>query len=207
MARKLSVLCFIINCVDTNIELTLNGDIVTWSHDITHLGHHFICCFSLRKYINIRKGCFIQCVNEICTEFVFAHPKGQAKLLEIYGTNFHGSNLWDLYNNEFMSLGKTWNVTIRKVYNVPCQTYCRFLQHVSQLNHVTHMLTSRFIKFMVANRVGKLSMLLMLLIFVLEMQCPVLVGILKKIMSKYKLDFRLLQLPLVFNIKANMDIM
>ncbi len=28
-------------CVDTNIELTLNGDIRTWSHDITHLGHYF----------------------------------------------------------------------------------------------------------------------------------------------------------------------
>ncbi len=62
-------------CVDTNIELTLNGDILTWSRDITHLGHHFNCCLSFRKDINIRKGCFIQCVNEICTEFAFAHPK------------------------------------------------------------------------------------------------------------------------------------
>ncbi len=46
-------------CVDTNIELTLNGDILTWSHDITHLGHHFNCSLSFRKDINIRKGCFI----------------------------------------------------------------------------------------------------------------------------------------------------
>ncbi len=28
-----------------------------------------------------------------------------------------------------------------------------------------------------------------------------------KIMSEYKLDYRLLQLPHIFNIKANMDIM
>ncbi len=53
-----------------------------------------------------------------------------------------------------MSLSKTWNVAIRKVYNVPFQTHCRILQHVSQLNHVTHMLKSRLIKFMVANLVG-----------------------------------------------------
>ncbi len=138
-------------CVDTNTELTLNGDILTWSH-ITHLGHH--CCLSFRNDINIRKGCFIQCVNEICTEFAFAHPKCQAKLLQVFGTSFYGSNLWDLYSKQFMSLGKTWNVAIRKVYNVPFQTYCRFL-HVSQLNHVTHMLKSRFIKFMVANLIGK----------------------------------------------------
>ncbi len=112
-------------CVYTNIELTLNGDFLTWSHGITHLGHHFNCCLSFRKDINIRKGCFIQCVSEICTEFAFAHHKYGAKLLQIYGTSFYGSNLWNLYSKEFMSLGKTLNVAIRKVYNVPFQTHCR----------------------------------------------------------------------------------
>ncbi len=70
-------------CVDTNIELTLNGDILTWSHDITELGPHFNCCLSFRKDVNIRKGCFLQCVNEICIEFAFAQPKYPAKLLQI----------------------------------------------------------------------------------------------------------------------------
>ncbi len=117
-------------CIEINIELTLNGDILTWSHDITHLGHHFNCCLCFRKDINIRKGCFIQCVNEICTAFAFAHAKCGATLLQIYGPSFYGSNLWDLYSNEFMYLGKTWNVAIRKVYNVPFQTHCRRLKHV-----------------------------------------------------------------------------
>ncbi len=35
----------------------------------------------------------IQCVNEICTEFAFAHPKYRATLLQIYGTIFYASNL------------------------------------------------------------------------------------------------------------------
>ncbi len=45
--------------------------------------------------------------------------------------SFYGSNLWDPYSKEFMSLCKTSNVVIRKVYNVPFQIHCRFLQHVS----------------------------------------------------------------------------
>ncbi len=97
----------------------------------------------------------IECVNEICNEFAFAHTKCRAKLLQIYATSFYGSNLWDLYSNEFMSIGKTWYVSIRKVYSVPFQTHCRFLQHVSHLNNVTHMLKSRFIRLMVANLVGQ----------------------------------------------------
>ncbi len=63
--------------------------------------------------------------------------------------------LWDLCSKEFMYFGKAWNVTIRKVYNVPFQTHCRFLQHVSQLNHVTYMLKSRLIKLMVVTLVRK----------------------------------------------------
>ncbi len=67
-------------CADN--ELTVNGDILTWSHNITHLGHYFNCCLSFRKDINIRKDCFIQCVNEICTEFAFAHPLNYYKYME-----------------------------------------------------------------------------------------------------------------------------
>ncbi len=54
-----------------------------------------------------------------------------------------------------MFLGRTQNVAIRKVFNVPFLKHCRFLLHVSQLNHVTQMLKSRFITFMVANLVAK----------------------------------------------------
>ncbi len=38
-------------CVDTNFKLTLNGDILTWSHNITHMGHHFNCCLNLKKIL------------------------------------------------------------------------------------------------------------------------------------------------------------
>ncbi len=81
-------------CVDTNIELTLNGDILTWSHDITLMNHHFNCCLSFGKDVNVRKGCFIQCVNEIYTKFAFTHPKymEQAFIGPIYET-FLAKNL------------------------------------------------------------------------------------------------------------------
>ncbi len=77
-------------------------------------------------------------------------------------------------------LGKTWNVAIRKVYNVQFPTHCRFLQHVSQLNHVTHMLKSRIIKFMVANLVGKNKHVAYVANLYFRNAMPVLVGILIK---------------------------
>ncbi len=106
-----------------------------------------------------------------------------------------------------MYLRKTWNVAIRKVYNVPFQTYCRFLQHVSQLNHVNHMIKSRFITFMVANLVGKNKYVAYVANLCFRNAISSSGKNINKIMSEYKLDSRLLQLPHVFNIKAIMDIM
>ncbi len=91
-----------------------------------------------------------------------------------------------------MSLSKTWNLVIRNVYNVPFQTYCRFLQHVSQLNHVTHMLKSRFIKFLVANLVRKKVAHVANHSFRNAMSSSV--RNINKIMSEYKLDYRLVTL-------------
>ncbi len=50
-----------------------------------------------------------------------------------------------------MYLCKTWNVTIRKLYGLPVQTHCKYLMHISQQNHVDHVLKGRFIKFKVGN--------------------------------------------------------
>ncbi len=93
-----------------------------------------------------------------------------------------------------MSLGKIWNVAIRKVYNVPFRTHCRFL-HVSQLNHVTQMLKSRFIKFIVANHVGKNKHVAYVANICFRNAMSSSGRNINKIMSEYKLDYRLLQLP------------
>ncbi len=92
------------------------------------------------------------------------------------------------------------------VYNVPFQTHCKFLQHVSQLNHVTHMLKGRFIKFIIANFVGKNKHVAYVVNLCFRNAMSSSGRNINKIMSEYKLDYRLLQLPHVFNIKANMDI-
>ncbi len=70
--------------------MVLNGNPIMWFSDIVHLDHHF------KNDTNLKKGQLIQCINEICTEFAFAHPKCKSKLLQIYGSSFYGSNLWDL---------------------------------------------------------------------------------------------------------------
>ncbi len=109
----------------------------------------------------------------------------------------------------FVSLMQLFGQSLRprKIRSWFSSAHSLFLQHVSQLNHVTHMLKSRFITFMVANRVGKNKHVAYVANLCFRNTMSSSGRNINKIMSEYKFDYRLLQLPQDFNIKANMDIM
>ncbi len=69
------------------------------------------------------------------------------------------------------------------------------------------MLKSRFIKFMVTNIVGKNKHAAYVANLCFRNAMSSSGRNINKIMSEYILDYRLLQHPRIFNIKANMDIM
>ena len=191
-AKKTKCITFHIKHSDNDENqcvMVLNNDNVKWYTDITHLGHHFNCCLSFKKDTNFRKGQFIQCVNEICTEFGFAHPKCKSKLLQIYGSSFYGSNLWDLYSKEFVSLCKTWNVAIRKIYGLPFQTHCRFLTHICQQSHVNHIIKCRFMNFMLGNYMSENDFISFIAKVCFKNVSTNSGGTVSKIMCEYNVDF------------------
>ena len=114
---------------------------------IKHLGHTLSCCLDFYKDVILKKGSFIGCVNDVLTEFAFAHPHVKCKLVQIYGTCFYGSPLWDLYGISAKSLYKTWNIAIRKLYDLPYRAHTRFLDNISGASHLSISLKMRFIKF------------------------------------------------------------
>lgn len=128
-------------------EVNLNKKALSWCKSTKHLGNTLSCCLESSIDINVKKGIFIGCVNDIMTEFSFVHPNVKHKLINIYGTSFYGSPLWDLYGNAAKSLYTTWNIAIRKMYGLPYRTHTRFLDHISGSNHLSIVLKLRFIKF------------------------------------------------------------
>ena len=130
-----------------NYKVYLNGKTLKWNKHVKHLGHTLTCCLNYDKDVNIKKGQFIACVNNIITEFSFAHPRVKMKLLSMYGTSFYGSVLWDLYGRACNKLYTTWNVAIRRLCNLPYKTHRRFLDILSDLRHINVSLKFRFIKF------------------------------------------------------------
>ncbi len=69
------------------------------------------------------------------------------------------------------------------------------------------MLTSRFIKVMVANLVSKNKCVAYVANLCFRNAMSISSSNISEIILEYKLDYGLLKLPLVFNIMANIDIM
>ncbi len=95
-------------------------------------------------FVAYRKGQFIGCVNSIITQFGFAHPVCKLKLLVTHGYSFYGSSLWDLYDGDSKKLYITWNIAVRRLYDLPRTAHTRFLTHIAGVPHVNLNLKCRF---------------------------------------------------------------
>lgn len=125
------------------------GDVLLkWYSEVKHLGHKLDCCNSSTGCMRVRRGQFIGVVNQIHTEFSFARPECKCRMLKLYGCSFYGSPLWDLYKSEIDSLYTSWNIAMRTLCDLPYRTHTRYLDSISGLVHIKHILKCRFIKFM-----------------------------------------------------------
>ena len=90
-----------------------------------------------------KRGKFIGKVNSFLQEFHYVAPKTFMELLNIYGTSFYGSCLWNLYSQDVDRIYKSWNVTVRNVFSLPWTTHRYFIESVSGCAHPKTFLSSR----------------------------------------------------------------
>ena len=114
---------------------------------VKHLGNILQCENSMKNDVAMKRGRFIGKVNSLMQELHFADPTVLVKLLKVYCTSFYGSSLWDIYSSDVDRLFKSWNVSIRNIFNVPYTTHRYFIEPLSDCPHPKTMLSSRFIKF------------------------------------------------------------
>ena len=102
----------------------------------------------MKKDVALKRGKFIGKVNSILQELHFADPTILVKLLQVYCTSFYGSCLWDLYSAKIDRLYRSWNVSVRNIFQVPYNTHRYLVQPLTDSSHPKTMLSRRFAKFM-----------------------------------------------------------
>ena len=127
--------------------IILNGDPLPWVSVVKHLGNILQADNSMKLDCLSKRGKFIGTVNAMLQEFHFASPEVLIRLVNVYASSFYGSNLWDLYSPQVDKIYKSWNVTVRNIFNLPWKTHRYWIEIISNCLHPKTFLTSRFVKF------------------------------------------------------------
>ena len=62
-------------------------------------------------------------------------------------TSFYGSSLWDLCSYSCERIFKSWNVTVRNIFQLDFRTHRYFIEPISMCPHPMTMMSSRLVKF------------------------------------------------------------
>ena len=83
----------------------------------------------------------------ILQQLGFYKPKLSIILISIYSTALYGSALWQLNSEEHFKLNRSWNTTVKIVWDLPHPTHTRFLESLSPVPHLESILARRYIGF------------------------------------------------------------
>ena len=128
-------------------KVTLDGVPLPWVRKVVHLGCTLESDNSMKTDVAQKRGKFIGKVNSLMQEFHFASSGVMVKLLNVYTTSFYGSSLWDLLSADCERIYKSWNVTVRNIFNLDRTTHRYMIEPMSGCLHPKVMLASRFINF------------------------------------------------------------
>ena len=94
-----------------------------------------------------KRASYINWNNELMLEFYFVHPMLKVKINNSFNTSFYGCLLWDLFGKESLRLEKTWNVSMRKMFHLPCNAHRYLIEPIVNTRHIISSLSSRFLRF------------------------------------------------------------
>ena len=131
-------------------DVFLCGNRLPWVDQGVHLGNHYSNDTNriIMNDVVTKRGSYIQKNCELNQEFYFAHPRTKILMNSIYNCHFTGSPLWDLFSKEVGRFEKTWNVSVRKMLDLPPATHRYLIEPVSGTIHLRRILMNRFISFL-----------------------------------------------------------
>ena len=140
--------------------VVLCGNQLPWVNSCKHLGNTIVTAKDIRNQdVKNKRAAFIDKNNDIIQELYFAHPRTTAEINRIQNSHFYGSVLWNLSSKEVVSLEKSWNVSVRRMFDLPRETHCYLIEGVSEQDHARTLLAKRFLNFVQAIRTSKKKVL------------------------------------------------
>ena len=160
--KKSKTKCLLFLQKERNVKpVVLCGNDLPWVSSCKHLGNIIVNTATAvggdirSQDVMVKRAAYIDRNNDLLQEFHFAHPRTVAEVNVVTNSHFYGSVLWKLSSKPVQKLEKSWNVSFRRMFNLPWQTHCYLVEPVSQQPHARKLMSSRFLSFVQAIRRSK----------------------------------------------------
>ena len=97
--------------------------------------------------MKVKRARYIGRNNELLQEFSFAHHKTKLRVNQIFNCHFTGAPLWDMFSRDFYKIENTYNISVRKMLNIPRESHKYFIEPLSETKHIKGVLIKRFLSF------------------------------------------------------------
>ena len=114
----------------------------------THLGHLFTNQGDMEDDVKNKRAKMIKDTMEIQDQLKELHPREQLYMIQKYCSDYYGSSLWKLSGAGVRKPCNSWDVTVKKAYQLPRKTHKHLSRYLSQFPPVLDELMSRSIKFL-----------------------------------------------------------
>ena len=128
--------------------LTLNGNILTWSSEVKHLGNMINNDLKDKIDISYKRGVFCGQVNKLNVKFSTVHSSLRGKLFQNFCGSWHGCQTWDLTGKSAQCMQTEWNKAVRRVLKIPYDTHRNLLPLLIDSKPFSDQHRSRVSKFL-----------------------------------------------------------
>ena len=128
--------------------LTLNGNVLSWSSSVKHLGNMINHDLKDTVDINYKRGVFIGQVNKLNVKFSSVHSSLRGRLFQNFCCSWHGCQTWDLVGKSAKCMQTEWNKAVRRVLKLPYDTHRNLLPLVINSKSFSGQHRSRVGKFL-----------------------------------------------------------
>ncbi len=127
--------------------LNLNGEVIHVQEKATHLGHTVGNDECNKIAISTGISNMIWRSNYVMSKFGFCNAEVRSYMFRTYCTSYYGCSLWRLDSKYINRFHSCWRKCVRKMWNIPARTHCRFLKHLFGGPDIATELLCRFMSF------------------------------------------------------------
>ncbi len=91
-----------------------------------------------------KRGNFISRANYVLSKYKTMASEVKCRMLDTYCCHYYGSETWDFNNSHFNNILTSWNIAIRKAWDLPYRAHC-YLLPVLANHYARDMIYSKFL--------------------------------------------------------------